>query len=165
MSNNFKQLRIDAKLKQTEIAEQTHVSVQTVNKWERGRAPIARRHWPNLAALLKVSIDELEHALIETLLDACIEHGDATALKNAVISGLYKAELLQEALVRFASRPVPVKQNTVEIDLREENLKLREENLKLRERIFELEKQLASPSAGVFTGLKSASHKEFEVTK
>ena len=164
MENNLKQLRTRMKLTQSDVAKQLHVSKQTIYKWEQGLAPVAAVHFEVLKRILKVNADELERALVQTLLDAAFVQGNDQQLMNAVAARRYDSALLNAALHAFRTSAHSIDTAPV-IDLREENLKLREENLKLRERIFELEKQLASPSAGVFTGLKSASHKEFEVTK
>ena len=142
MNRNLKQMRIDSGLTQLEISNRLSVSVQTVNKWERGRAPIARKHWSNLAALLHVKMDVLETGLVQTLLDACMEQGNTKALNNAVVSGLYSRHLLQDAITRFMVYPSKLMPAQVvskkEIDLREEILRLREENLKLREQLLEI---------------------------
>ena len=142
MNRNFKQMRVDSGLTQLEISNRLGVSVQTVFKWERGRSPIARKHWPTLAALLHVNVDELEAGLVETLLDTCMERGDTKALNNAIVSGLYSRHLLQDAITRFMvypSKKMPAQVvSKKEIDLREEILRLREENLKLREQLLEI---------------------------
>jgi transcriptional regulator with XRE-family HTH domain len=164
MGKNFKQLRADAHLRQKDISVKFGISVQTINKWERGRAPVARKHWPELAAMLHVSVDELEAALIQTLLDACMERGSTDMLKNAKISGVYRSELVRDAFTRFSTYPAPSTQ-AAPLELREEILRLREENLKLRERIFELEQMLNIPSGGVSTVLKSSSNHELETVK
>lgn len=165
MGKNFKQLRADAHLRQKDISVKFGISVQTINKWERGRAPVARKHWPELAAMLHVSVDELEAALIQTLLDACMERGSTDMLKNAKISGVYRSELVRDAFTRFSTYPAPSPHGMNELELREEILRLREENLKLRERIFELEQMLNIPSGGVSTVLKSSSNHELETVK
>ena len=140
---NFKQMRIDAGLKQTDVAHELNLTVQTIFSWERGRAPVARRHWSTLASLFRVSVEEMEAALVQTLLESCIEKGSTDALKNAVVSGLYRPELLQDAFARF-NAPPPTPDKTREIELREEILRLREENVKLREEILRLREALAA---------------------
>lgn len=89
MYKNLKTIRHDAGLKQTDISSRLSVSVPTVYKWEKGRAPVARKHWTELAELLRVSVDELEKALVQTLLDSCRERGNTEALKNAASSSRY----------------------------------------------------------------------------
>lgn len=101
MQKNFKQARIEAKLTQTNIGKRMGITVQTVNKWERGRCPVARHHWSNLASLFNLSEDEVERILVQTMLDSCIERKDKRPLQNAVVSMLYRADLLQSALAVF----------------------------------------------------------------
>ena len=96
------------------------------------------------------------------------------ALKNAVVSGVYRTELLQDAFSRYnvyppvaAPPPVappPSTDKTREIELREEILRLREENLKLREELIKLRERL-SPSPRTSTSLESTITEEREVKK
>ena len=155
MENNLKQLRNRMKLSQSDVAKQLHVSKQTVYKWEQGLAPVAAVHFEVLKRILKVTAEELERALVQTLLDAAFVQGNEQQLMNAVAARRYDSAMLNAALHAFrtSTRSFDVKPD---LDLREENLKLREENLKLRERIFELEKLLTSPSGGVSIALKSS---------
>ena len=152
MNRNLKQMRVDSGLTQLEICNRIGVSVQTVRQWERGRSSITRKHWPTLAALLHVNVDDLEAGLVQTLLDACMERGNTKALNNAIVSGLYSQKLLQEALTRFmvySSKPAPAQVITKkEIDLREEILRLREENLKLREQLLEIRERTIKSHLG-----------------
>lgn len=147
MNKNLKTIRIDAGLKQTDICSRLNVSVPTVYKWERGRAPVARRHWSELAALLRVSMDELEKALVETLLDACRERGNIEALKNAVVAGVYRHDLLQDAFSRFGvgyqypAEPRPAAPH--DILEREKRLEYEREIFERDKKIFELEKEVA----------------------
>jgi transcriptional regulator with XRE-family HTH domain len=154
MENNLKQLRTRMKLTQSDVAKQLHVSKQTIYKWEQGLAPVAAVHFEVLKRILKVNADELERALVQTLLDAAFVQGNDQQLMNAVAARRYDSALLNAALHAFHASAHSIDAAPV-IDLREENLKLREENLKLRERIFELEKQLASPRLTVSTASKS----------
>ena len=62
MSNNISlaAARTRANVTQSDAARKMNVSVQTMWKWEKGIAPVARRHWARLASLLRVKEDELE---------------------------------------------------------------------------------------------------------
>ena len=164
MENNLKQLRTRMKLTQSDVAKQLHVSKQTIYKWEQGLAPVAAVHFEVLKRILKVNADELERALIQTLLDAACEEGTDRVLLNARASRRYSVPLLNAALNRFHAGSAPSTQ-AAPLELREEILRLREENLKLRERIFELEQMLNIPSGGVSTVLKSSSNHELETVK
>lgn len=153
MYKNLKTIRHDAGLKQTDISSRLNVSVPTVYKWEKGRAPVARKHWTNLAELLRVSVEELEKALVQTLLDSCRERGNTEALKNAASSGLYRPELLQDAFSRLnvyaPTVPVPVSSSPSlpekeKLEYEREIVRLREENVKLREEILRLREALAA---------------------
>ena len=149
MNRNLKQLRHDAGLKQTDVAARLGLTTQTVFSWERGRAPVARKHWEKLAYTLSVKLDELERALVQTMLDVSLEKGNADALKNAVISGLYRPELLQEAFARFKMYPAlpepAAAPQSRDLEYREEILKLREEIVRLREENVVLRERAAAP--------------------
>ena len=149
MNRNLKQLRQAAGLKQTDVASRLGLTTQTVFSWERGRAPVARKHWEKLAYVLTVKLDELECALVQTMLDACMEKGNTDALKNAVISGLYRPELLQEAFARFKTYPAMPEPAPAppprDLEYREEILKLREEIVRLREENIVLRERSAAP--------------------
>ena len=164
MENNLKQLRNRMKLSQSDVAKQLHVSKQTVYKWEQGLAPVAAVHFEVLKRILKVTAEELERALIQTLFDAACEAGSDRVLLNARAARRYSVPLLNAALNRFHAGSAPSTQ-AAPLELREEILRLREENLKLRERIFELEQMLNIPSGGVSTVLKSSSNHELETVK
>ena len=171
---NFKQARTDAELTQVEIGRRLGVTVQTVYKWERGLAPVARRRWSALAAMFKISADELERCLVQTLLDSCMERGSMDALKNAVVSGVYRTELLQDAFSRYnvypptaAPPPVAPPSSLTEkekLDYEREIVRLREENVKLREELLKLRERL-SPSPRPSTSLESTIIVESEVKK
>ena len=164
MENNLKQLRIRVKLTQQDVAAALKVSKQTVFKWEQGKSPLPPAHFEVLKNVLHVTADELERALIQTLLDAACEEGTDRVLLNARASRRYSVPLLNAALNRFHAGSAPSPQ-AAPLELREEILRLREENLKLRERIFELEQMLNIPSGGVSTVLKSSSNHELETVK
>lgn len=106
MSNNIslKGARAAAKLSQPDVARKMEVSVQTVFKWEQGIAPVARNRWSKLAVLLHLNMNELESALVQTLLEACIAEGSTRALDNAKTSRLYDPALLADAYTRFEGR-------------------------------------------------------------
>lgn len=146
MDRNLKSLRKSADLKQTDVASALHVSKQTVNKWEMGRAPVARKHWSVLASMLRVTEYELESVLVETLLAACIEKQDARPLLNAQTSRLYGAELIANALSRFGgaavypNNPRPAKEQTADIE--RERLDFERAIFERDKKIFELEKKL-----------------------
>ena len=164
MENNLKQLRKRIKLSQQDVAAALKVSKQTVYKWEQGKAQVPQVHFEVLKNLLHVTADELERALIQTLLDAACEAGSDRVLLNARAARRYSVPLLNAALNRFHAGSAPSAQ-AAPLELREEILRLREENLKLRERIFELEQMLNIPSGGVSTVLKSSSNHELETVK
>lgn len=147
MKKNLKQARSDAGITQADIAKRMGVTYQMVYQWEKGIAPIARKHWKGLSSLLHVNETELEQILVQTLLDFCIATKDSRALLNAQTSRLYRSELLQDAFQQFnayRSSPQP-HSNEQTTELREQILKLREENLKLRETIIELRERCATP--------------------
>lgn len=148
MNRNLKQMRIDSGLTQLDVSKRLGVSIQTIHQWERGRSTISRKHWSKLAALLKVNMDDLEAGFVQTLLDACMEQGNTKALNNAIVSGLYSQNLLQDALTRFMVYPSKPAQTSAfspkEMELREEILRLREENLKLREQLLEIRERAAN---------------------
>lgn len=153
MRYNMKALRNMAGIRQMEIAQALHVSKQTVNKWEMGRAPVARKHWPKLAAMLGMSTDELEAALVETMLDFCLASGDARPLVNAQTSRLYRPELLMEAFSRFHARnpeqpqTEPAREKIeleqIRLELEKKILERDREILELKTQIFELKKMLS----------------------
>lgn len=140
---NLKAIRKETGIKQKDIAELLGISKQTFNKWEMGRVPVARKHWKKLAALLKITADELERVLVQTLLDACIATADPRPLANAKTSRQYRQELLADALLRFHAvhpaapiTPAPVQDETAE-------LRREVQILQLQNRILELEKENA----------------------
>ena len=147
MRTNMKIARTVAGIKQIQIACELNVSKQTVNKWEMGRAPVARKHWTRLAALFNLSERELEAALVQTLLDACIASNTSKPLLNAQVSRQYSSELIEEALARFVettrypSNPRPAEpQSILE---REKKLEYEREIFERDKKIFELEKEVA----------------------
>lgn len=138
MTSNLKKVRSDAGVTQAHIAKETGVTYQMVYQWEKGLAPVARKHWKKLASLLKITADELERVLVQTLLDACIATADPRPLANAKTSRQYRQELLADALLRFhAVHPAaPVQDETAE-------LRREVQILQLQNRILELEKENA----------------------
>lgn len=147
MKINMKTARKNCRLTQGDIASAFGFCVQTVYKWEMGLAPVAKKHWPRLASLLHLSESDLESALVETLLDACIAKQDARPLLNAQTSRLYDSELIADALARFggASR-YPVNPRPAEpqsILEREKKLEYEREIFERDKKIFELEKEVA----------------------
>ena len=168
MKKNLKQQRSDAGITQADIAKRLGVTYQMVYQWEKGIAPIARKHWKGLSSLLHVTETELEQILVQTLLDSCIAAKDSRALLNAQTSRLYRSELLQDAFKQFnAYRSSPqTTSNEQTTELREQILKLREENLKLRETIIELRERCATPyQAHASTPSQFTSNVESEVKK
>ena len=153
MSINFKTARKNHGLTQGDIAATFGISIQTVYKWEMGRAPVARKHWPKLAAMLGMSTDELEAALVETMLDFCLASGDARPLVNAQTSRLYRPELLMEAFSRFHARNPEQPQTEaarekieleqIRLELEKKILERDREILELKTPIFELKKMLS----------------------
>ena len=119
MSNNISlaAARTRANVTQSDAARKMDVSVQTMWKWEKGIAPVARRHWARLASLLRVKEDELEEILVQTLLDACLSNHDSRPLRNAQASRLYRSDLLFAALAEFenAAAPYQYQQNQKQV--------------------------------------------------
>ena len=152
MSKNFKQARIEANLTQTDIGNRIGITVQTVNKWERGRCPVARHHWKTLSSLLNLTEDELECVLVQTLLDSCIERSDKRPLQNAVVSMLYRAELLKNAIAAFDRNFVsePVRQipdgfvsKSEYLEMKEKYLNELEQRMRLENEVKQLREQLS----------------------
>ena len=139
MRINMKIARTIAGIKQIQIANELEVSKQTVNKWEMGRAPVAQKHWMRLSELLGMSVSELEAALVQTLLDACLATNSPKPLMNAQVSRQYSQELISDALARFydarPTEPVPALSEM-------ETVKYERAILERDRRIFELEKQV-----------------------
>lgn len=143
MQANLKNARTDAGMTQGDIASGVGVTIQAVYLWEQGRSTVARKHWKKLAALLKITADELERVLVQTLLDACIATADPRPLANAKTSRQYRQELIADALLRFhAVHPAAP---TTHAPVQDENTELRREveRLQLEKRILELEKENA----------------------
>lgn len=146
MKTNLKMERVNCRLTQLEVANHLNVSVQSVYLWEQGRQCVSKKHWPRLASLLHLSETELESALVETLLDACIAKQDARPLLNAQTSRLYNSELVADALSRFGgSSRYPVSPRPAESQSaseREMKLDYERQIFERDKRIFELEKQV-----------------------
>jgi transcriptional regulator with XRE-family HTH domain len=151
MSNNISlaAARTRANVTQSDAARKMNVSVQTMWKWEKGIAPVARRHWARLASLLRVKEDELEEILVQTLLDACLSNHDSRPLRNAQASRLYRSDLLFAALAEFENaaapyqypqNPKPASEESTVSEL--ERVRFERELLERDRRIFELEKQV-----------------------
>lgn len=143
MQANLKNARTDAGMTQGDIASGVGVTIQAVYLWEQGRSTVARKHWKKLASLLKITADELERVLVQTLLDACIATADPRPLTNAKTSRQYRQELIADALLRFhavhpaaPTTPAPVQDETAE-------LRREVQILQLQNRILELEKENA----------------------
>ena len=145
MTSNLKKVRSDAGVTQAHIAKETGVTYQMVYQWEKGLAPVARKHWKKLAALLKITADELERVLVQTLLDACIATADPRPLANAKTSRQYRQELVADALLRFHAVHPAAPTSTPPAPVQDENAELRREVqfLQLQNRILELEKENA----------------------
>lgn len=148
MKTNLKIARVNCSLTQLDVANYLNVSVQSVYLWEQGRQSVVKKHWPRLASLLHLSESELESALVETLLDACIAKQDARPLLNAQTSRLYDSELIADALARFGgasrypSNPRPAE--PASILEREKKLEYEREIFERDKKIFELEQQVAA---------------------
>ena len=138
MKLNMKIARTIAGIKQIQIANELEVSKQTVNKWEMGRAPVAQKHWPRLSSLLGLSVGELEAALVQTLLDACIASNSPKPLMNAQVSRQYSQELISNALSRYYEAN-PQNEPSMSAALK---LDYERKLLEREKRIFELEKQV-----------------------
>ena len=139
MKNNMKIARTIAGIKQIQIASELGVSKQTVNKWEMGRAPVARVHWTRLSKILVLSESELEDVLIQTLLDACVSSNTPKPLMNAQVSRQYSPEKIADALSEYYSANQEKRE-----DVSSEAQKLEYERALLErdKKIFELEKQV-----------------------
>ena len=147
MKTNLISARKACALTQGDIARALHLAVTTVFKWERGIAPVARKHWKALASLLHVTEAGLEEILVQTLLDSCIAAKDSRALLNAQTSRLYRSDLILSAISEFNAggsvyqpNPRPAKEQPV--DFERERLDFERKILERDKRIFELEKQV-----------------------
>lgn len=145
MQANLKNARTDAGMTQGDIASGVGVTIQAVYLWEQGRSTVARKHWKKLAALLKITADELERVLVQTLLDACIATADPRPLTNAKTSRQYRQELLADALLRFHAVHPSAPTSPPTAPVQDETAELRREVqiLQLQNRILELEKENA----------------------
>lgn len=149
MKTNLKMERVNCRLTQLEVANHLNVSVQSVYLWEQGRQCVSKKHWPRLASLLHLSESELESALVETLLDACIAKQDARPLLNAQTSRLYNSELIADALSRFTSTPScyfsnPHTKSVTSVTEREMKLDFERQIFERDKKIFELEQRIAA---------------------
>jgi DNA-binding XRE family transcriptional regulator len=140
MYRNFKTARADAGITQADIAHKTGVTYQMVHQWEKGYAPIAKKHWSTLATMFHVTESELEEILIQTISDGCIEQGDLKMIFNAQKSRLYRNDLIFYALneCRLADER---KRNTPE-NVSNVTFRYECELLERDKRIFELEKEV-----------------------
>ena len=144
-NTTLKTARIAAGLSQPDVARNMGVTVQTVFKWEKGIAPVARDRWDRLASLLRLNQTEFEAALVQTLLDACIADGNARMLENARVSRLYNADLIASAFARFEGRAKynpPQEDTTAELKARVEVLELQNKLLRLEKENAELKREL-----------------------
>ena len=140
MYRNFKTARSDAGITQADIAQKTGVTYQMVYQWEKGYAPIAKKHWSAIASLFHVSETELEEILIQTITDGCIEQGDMKMIFNAQKSRLYRSDLIFYAFneCRLADER---KRNTPE-HISDVTFRYERELLERDRRILELERQV-----------------------
>ena len=147
MRKNLKQARSDAGITQADIAKKLGVTYQMVYQWEKGLAPVARKHWNTLASLLHVDEEGLEDILVQTLFDACVAANDGMPLRKAHDSRLYRPELIMkvaEKLQEIADKNNPDKQEETESRaiFDRERLDFERKILERDRRIFELEKQV-----------------------
>ena len=142
MKKNLKQARSDAGITQAEIAKKTNVTYQMVSQWEKGIAPVARKHWKTLSFLLHVDESELEEILVQTMLDRCIEQGDIQELIRARISRTYSATVVYDAILRFEENKRTGEQGQEKSTDELERLYFERKLLERDKRIFELEKQV-----------------------
>lgn len=142
MRVNLKHARVNAGIKQIDMAEAMGVSKQTVNKWEMGRAPVAKTHWSKIASLLGVQEQDVEKILVQTTLDGCIASKSPNALINAQISRLYSASLVYDALLRFEESTRTNANGTDKTTDELERLHYERAILDRDRRIFELEKEV-----------------------
>ena len=140
MYRNLKTARSDAGITQSDIAQRTGVTYQMVHQWEKGYAPIAKKHWSILASMLHVTESELEEILVQTLADGCIERNDLKMIFNAQKSRLYRNELIIYALdqCRIVDQ---MKRNAPE-NISDVTFRYERELLDRDKRIFELEKEV-----------------------
>ncbi len=175
MSNNIslKGARAAAWLSQSDVARSMRVSVQTVHKWERGIAPVARDRWDALSRLLHMSVNELEKVLVQTMLDACIADGSSRVLENAQTSRLYNAGLIADALARFGgsarypaatghSTPLKLKEDHADYASREKILELERAVFERDKKIFELEKEIERLKKELASISSKLTGKQFE---
>lgn len=147
MKKNLKQARSDVGITQADIAKKLGVTYQMVYQWEKGLAPVARKHWNTLASLLHVDEEGLEDILVQTLFDACVAAHDGTPLQKAHDSRLYRPELIMKVagrLQEIASKNNPDEQEETEsrVIFERERLDFERKILDRDRRIFELEKQV-----------------------
>jgi len=151
MKTNLISARKACALTQGDIARSLHLAVTTVFKWERGIAPVARKHWKMLASILHVTEEELEEALVQTMLEACMARNDIKPLLNAQTSKLYRTELIWDALEQFRAHSMqapsvypenPRAAREQPVDFEREKLDFERKLLERDKRIFELEKQV-----------------------
>jgi len=146
MRKNLKQARSDAGITQADIAKKLGVTYQMVYQWEKGLAPVARKHWNTLASLLHVDEAGLEEILVQTLFDACVAANDGMPLRKAHDSRLYRPELIMkvaEKLQEIAAKNNPDKQHQEQPTISEmERVQFERKLLERDKRIFELEKQV-----------------------
>lgn len=59
LAEQLKQLRTEKQLSQEALAEQLHISRQSISKWENGDATPDLEHLVKMSEILEVSLDEL----------------------------------------------------------------------------------------------------------
>ena len=141
MKTNLKSARKSRGLTQGDIASSFNVSIQTVFKWEDGRAPVAKKHWAHLASVLCVTEEEIEEILMQTITEGSIERNDIRPILNAQRSKLYQSKLIWDALDQFYAHEAKTSQDPEKL-LATQKLEYERAILERDKRIFELEKQL-----------------------
>ena len=129
-------------LTQGDIASALHLAVTTVFKWERGIAPVARKHWKKLASILCLSEEELEEVLVQTIADACIAQKDSHLLANANTSRMYRPELIYKAAEQISTACNAQNEPENPTISEMERVQFERAILERDKRIFELEKQV-----------------------
>lgn len=71
----LRDLRESAKLKQHEVASACNVSQAAVSRWEAGEFPVPRKYWRFCRSLYRVTDDELNDAINETMKKGRCENG------------------------------------------------------------------------------------------
>ena len=72
LNKNLREKREQVELTQNEVAEQLHVSPQSISKWERGEALPSVEFLPKLAEIYECKIDDFFNENIVVEVKVCI---------------------------------------------------------------------------------------------